>query len=72
MWLWSAYIVTITLRVRAVLLLAKEGSIYSQPRSVMAPLTQNNSGIGSASIKRIGRLPGPGIMVVSKSMPIAV
>ena len=31
----------------------------------------NNSRIGSASISRIGRPPGPGNMVVSRSMPIA-
>ena len=31
----------------------------------------NNCGIGSASIRRIGLLPGPGSIVVSRSMPIA-
>ena len=36
-----------------------------------AQLQENSSGIGSASISRIGRLPGPGIIVVSRSMPIA-
>ncbi len=72
----NAHLITNALNVpKALPELAANPGRTTSPLTLCTPKVsrrcQNSSRIGSASIRRMGRLPGPGIMVVSRSMPIA-